>query len=184
MENANAITPLAPRTAVTALVAASFLLVTGCSQRSMADLEDYVKTARAAQPPIVEELCSQIECDVGTPFPVYTGANKRDPFMPFKVTDVPPPVPTPHPYPHPAEELEQYSLDSLRMIGTVDRDSQRWALVRSPDGIVHRVQRGNYLGKNNGRVNEIEEHRIAVNEIVWTANGWQDRKASLTLTEG
>ena len=89
------------------------------------------------------------------------------------------------PDPHPAEELERYPLDSLRLLGTLEHGGARWALVRSPDGVVHRVRSGNYLGRNNGKVLYVAEDRITLTEVVWSeARGWEDRAAAMALGGG
>ena len=82
------------------------------------------------------------------------------------------------------EELEQFELDSLRMVGTIDNDNNNWAIVLGPDGVVHRVKVGNYLGVNIGKITNIYEDRIELREIVQDSNGrWEEREAALALIE-
>ncbi len=82
------------------------------------------------------------------------------------------------------EELEQFELDSLRMVGTIDNESNNWAIVLAPDGVVHRVKVGNYLGANIGKVTNIYEDRVELREIVQDSNGrWEEREAALALIE-
>ncbi|GFO71474.1 type IV pilus assembly protein PilP [Bathymodiolus japonicus methanotrophic gill symbiont] len=50
------------------------------------------------------------------------------------------------------EELENYSLDTLRMVGTVKMKGVFWGLIKASEGTIHRVREGNYLGKNYGRI--------------------------------
>ena len=52
------------------------------------------------------------------------------------------------------EFLEQYSLDTLKMVGTLRLGGQMFGLVETKDGLVHRVTTGNHLGQS-GR----EDHR-------------------------
>ena len=87
----------------------------------------------------------------------------------------------------PTEELEKYALGSLKMVGTY-RDfntSDLWALVKAPDGIVHRVREGNHMGQNFGEVFSITEQRIDLQEIVpdVKSGGWKERGAFISLTE-
>ncbi len=170
----------------TALVLATCLITTGCGPEPMTELENYINTTLATPAPAVESLCSQINCDSWEESPEYTNSDKRDPFKSFNVAGavVTPPVPAPHPYPHTPEELEKYPLDSLRMVGMVDRDGRRWGLVQIPDGMILPIESGNYIGQNSGRVREIMEHQITLNEVAWTTNGWNDREAALALAEG
>ncbi len=82
------------------------------------------------------------------------------------------------------EELEQFELDSLRMVGTLDNEDNNWGIVLDPDGVVHRVSVGNYLGVNIGKIINIYEDRIELREIVQDSNGrWEEREAALALIE-
>ncbi|WP_373510057.1 pilus assembly protein PilP [Thiocapsa sp.] len=83
----------------------------------------------------------------------------------------------------PKEELESYPLDSLRMVGTVQQQETRWALVRTREGLVYRVRVGNYLGMNNGQIVDITDEAIRLTEIVSEIPGdWRERSATLALT--
>lgn len=82
------------------------------------------------------------------------------------------------------EELEQYELDSLRMVGTMDDTEQLWGIIIDPDGIVHRVAVGNYAGRNIGKIVNIFEDRIELREIVVNEQGrWEERQATIALIE-
>lgn len=82
------------------------------------------------------------------------------------------------------EELESFELDSLRMVGTMVDQNNEWGIVRDPDGVVHRVRVGNYLGRNVGKILTIEEDRIELREIVRNPNGrWVERPAALALAQ-
>jgi len=57
-------------------------------------------------------------------------------------------------------------------------------LIRTPDGIVHRVQVGQYMGQNEGRVIAVESSKINLTEIVPDGlGGFMERPASLALVE-
>lgn len=80
------------------------------------------------------------------------------------------------------EFLEQFSLDSLRMVGSLELDGVRWALVKDSENSVHRVKRGNYLGRNHGRIVESNETNVLIIEIVSDgANGWIERPRTLEI---
>jgi len=82
------------------------------------------------------------------------------------------------------EELEQFELDGLRMVGTIDNESNNWAIVLDPNGVVHRVKVGNYIGANVGKIINIYEDRIELREIVQDSGGrWEEREAALALIE-
>ncbi len=82
------------------------------------------------------------------------------------------------------EELEQFELDSLRMVGTLDNENNNWGIVLDPDGVVHRVSVGNYIGLNIGKIINVYEDRIELREIVQDSSGrWEEREAALALIE-
>jgi type IV pilus assembly protein PilP len=80
------------------------------------------------------------------------------------------------------EFLEQFSLDTLRMVGTLRLADRTYGLVKTKDGLVHRVLPGNYMGQADGRVTEITPSKISVVEIVPDGlGGYMERPASLAL---
>jgi len=82
------------------------------------------------------------------------------------------------------EELEDFELDSLKMVGTMEDENENWGVVIDPDGIVHRVSVGNYMGRNIGKIVNVFEDRIELREIVKNNQGrWEERQAALALIE-
>ena len=82
------------------------------------------------------------------------------------------------------EFLENFSLDTLKMVGTFKVGKNFYGLVQSKDGLVHKVQPGNYLGQNDGKVTEITGGKINLVEIIPDGlGGYIERPASLALTD-
>jgi type IV pilus assembly protein PilP len=82
------------------------------------------------------------------------------------------------------EFLEQFSLDTLSMVGTLKLGAQNYALVQTKDRLVHRVVVGNYLGQADGKITEITPSKISLIEIVPDGlGGYIERPAALGLTE-
>ena len=80
------------------------------------------------------------------------------------------------------EFLEGFSLDTLKMVGTFKVGSSFYGLVQSKDGLVHKVQPGNYLGQNDGKVTDISGSKISLLEIIPDGlGGYIERPASLAL---
>ena len=52
------------------------------------------------------------------------------------------------------EYLEQFPLDTLKMVGTLRVGGQMYGLVQTKDGKVHRVSVGNHLGEREGKIIE------------------------------
>lgn len=81
------------------------------------------------------------------------------------------------------EPLEAYPLDSMNMVGSVNKLGQPFALLRV-DNLLYQVKVGDYLGQNYGRITRIAETEIALREIVQDAAGeWIERPATLQLQE-
>ena len=80
--------------------------------------------------------------------------------------------------------LEQFTFDSLLMVGRLERGGDEWTLVRDPDGGIHRVRLGDYLGRDHGKVVDMSDTFLAVVEIVsdGTAEGWVERPRTLELS--
>ena len=85
----------------------------------------------------------------------------------------------------PPQYLEQFPLESLRMRGTLTRaSSPLFALVEDPEGVVTRVQAGNYMGRNFGRVTAVTPSQITVIEIVPDGrDGIVERPRSLGMVD-
>jgi len=114
----------------------------------------------------------------------YAAANQRSPFvagMPASATATTGVRPDQN---RPREFLEQFSLDTLKMVGTLRLAGRTYGLVQTRDGLVHRVLPGNHLGQADGRITGIEEGRIALIEIVPDGmGGFIERPAALALSE-
>ena len=82
------------------------------------------------------------------------------------------------------EFLEGFPLDSFTMVGTVDRAKTTWGLIKIPDGTVHRVKAGDYIGQNNGKITLIKEGAIELKEIVSNGmGGYKERDNSIGLSD-
>lgn len=83
------------------------------------------------------------------------------------------------------EPLESFPLDGLKMSGTLGLAKSMEGLVRDPDGVVHRVRVGNYLGQNYGRIIAIAEEKIDLVELIPNGSGgWMERAATMALGDG
>ncbi len=81
------------------------------------------------------------------------------------------------------EFLEGFSLDTLKMVGTFKIGNSFYGLVQSKDGLVHKVQPGNYLGQNDGKVTDISGNKISLIEIIPDGlGGYIERPATLALS--
>jgi type IV pilus assembly protein PilP len=82
------------------------------------------------------------------------------------------------------EFLEQFPLDTMKMVGTLQLQGRNYGLVQGKDGLVHRVLPGNYIGQNDGRIVGVASTKISIIEIVPDGlGGYIERPAALALSE-
>jgi type IV pilus assembly protein PilP len=171
------------------LVTAIGGLLTACDSGTHQDLVEFVNTTKqqARQTTSIEPLPDIKPYETY----LYKAGAKRDPFTPTLVIDETTETATGdgiHPDPNRRKEaLESYPLDSLRMVGTLQRDDQLWAIVKvinDPDAGIHRVVTGNYIGQNHGQIVRISEEQIELVEIIPNGlGGWRESETSIALSE-
>jgi type IV pilus assembly protein PilP len=165
------------------VVGALALLLVGCANKDMGDLQDFVEEVKARPPSGIEPI-PEVKQVVGF---VYAAKNRRDPFTPQVDEEAATETvlddglrPDPN---RRKEELESFALDSLRMVGTLEQDEQTWGLVKTNQGTIHRVSAGNYMGQNHGRITRISEEKIELIELVPTGSGFLERESAVALGE-
>ncbi len=154
-------------------------MMTACSQNGYSDLEVFVNDAG-------RDLHGQIdpvpEIKPYKPF-IYQAFDLPNPFLPRKseqarhtINGIQPDL-NRH-----KEVLESYPLESLLLVGSLQREGLIFALIKSPDGILHRVKKGSYLGQNFGKIEHISEAEVKLIEIVQGGvNDWTERTSVLML---
>jgi len=165
------------RTILPAAGLAGALLLTGCSD-GLDDLRAEIEKAKQRpggriQPlPEVRPYASH----------EYQMADRRSPFL-QSLAGESPSGPRPD-VQRPREYLEQFPLDTLKMVGTLRLGGANYGLVQTRDGMIHRVLPGNHVGQNDGRVMAIGDARIMVIEIVPDGlGGYLERPAALALSD-
>jgi len=112
----------------------------------------------------------------------YQMADKRSPFL-QSLAGENPSGPRPD-VQRPREYLEQFPLDTLKMVGTLKLGGGNYGLVQTRDGLIHRVLPGNHVGQNDGRVMSVSDARITVIEIIPDGlGGYLERPAALALAD-
>lgn len=112
----------------------------------------------------------------------YQMADRRSPFL-QSLAGENPTGPRPDSQ-RPREYLEQFPLDTLRMVGTLRLRGGNYGLVQTKDGLIHRVLPGNHLGQNDGRVMAVSDARITLIEIIPDGLGnYIERPAALALAD-
>ena len=171
-----------PRTFVTLMVAA--VLLTACSGRDFSDLDGFMAEKRSRPGGIIAPIPTFKAYEAFA----YSATVLRSPFdRPIEVREIAQlqAISAIKPDDTRAKEfLEQYTFDSLRMVGSLERSGTDWTLVKDPDGGVHRVKLGNFLGRHHGKIVEMDDTFVAVLEIVsdGTQDGWVERPRTIKLS--
>jgi type IV pilus assembly protein PilP len=114
---------------------------------------------------------------------VYSAATLRSPFQPGSPGGPAGPGVRPDQKRN-REFLEQFSLDTLKMVGTLKLGGSYYGLVQTKDSLVNRVVLCNYIGQADGRITDIAPSKITLVEIVPDGlGGYIERPAALGLTE-
>ncbi len=165
------------------LVAGS--LLAGCGGGGdFSDLQSFMDEVNARPAPPLAPLKTFKPAE---PF-AYEAMGLRSPFEPPVVVKPSqrPKGPQVKPNPNRVKQyLEQFSIASLAMVGTLAQGSSMYALIQDADGGVHRVQEGDYMGTDHGRIQAIEETAIELVEIVPDGTGsWVERIRTVSLGGG
>ncbi len=81
------------------------------------------------------------------------------------------------------EPLEDYPLDTIAMVGILEKPNLRYALLRV-NNVIYQAKIGNYVGQNFGIVTKIAEGEVTLKEVVQDASGeWVERISTLQLQE-
>jgi type IV pilus assembly protein PilP len=163
-----------------------FTLLTAC-ESNQDDLGRYIAEVEARPATPIPPIPS---VRTYTPY-VYSGLQGRDPFRQStsegsdeETADISSDGPRPD-FQRTREYLERFELDTLVMVGTFAKQKSDWVLIRDPDGTIHRVATGNYVGKNHGKVGTISPDEVELSEFIADgAGGWLVRDASLALGGG
>jgi type IV pilus assembly protein PilP len=162
-----------------ALVGAGVLLA-GCGGESHQDLRNWMaeqgKNARGKLDPLPQMKPYE-------PF-TYNAFDLPDPFKPRKIEPSKGGGKLAPDLGRRREPLESYPLESLDMVGTVQKDRTIYALVRTPDKDVYQVRSGNYVGQNFGVVTGVSDAEIKLRELVQDGAGdWTERSSTLQLQQ-
>jgi type IV pilus assembly protein PilP len=169
----------------TFIMALSFgVLLTACADKDFSDLDAFMASKRDRPGGVIAPIPTFKAYEAFS----YSATTLRSPFdRPVEVREISQlqAISAIKPDEDRAKEfLEQYTFDSLRMVGTLERDGTNWTLISDPDGGVHRVTLGNFLGRHHGKIVEMTDSFVAVVEIVsdGTKDGWVERPRTIKLS--
>ena len=170
-----------PRIIMTIMAAG---LLSACGSRDFSDLDAFMAEKRARPGGIIAPIPTFKAYEAFS----YSATTLRSPFeRPIEVREIAQlkAISTVKPDENRAKEfLEQFTFDSLRMVGSLERGQGSWTLIKDPEGGIHRVTVGNFLGRHHGKIVEMTDNYVAVVEIVsdGTEDGWVERPRTIKLT--
>ena len=167
------------------IAAGAALLLAGCGASDVREVQDWMaqvkKDTKVSVKPIPEPKTF-------IPF-AYTARESLDPFTPNKLLAELARVAensTDRLKPDMArrkELLENYPLDTLSMVGTMEKGGVNYALIQL-DRQVYQVKAGQRIGQNYGTVIAVSDGAVTIKEVVQDAGGeWVERLAKLELQE-
>jgi len=153
----------------------------GCVNSNVSDLQDYVASIKARKPGKIEPLP---DVHVYENY-LYDETTLRDPFQGSVARQVVRTDSQLRPdMQRQREVLEQFALDSLKMVGTLDKGGDRWALIKAQDGTLYRTKIGHFIGQDYGKIIRVTETEIVIQETVPDGlGGWVRRQATLSVSE-
>lgn len=161
----------------------AFALV-GCGDGGVQEVRQWMDEVRRQTPVTIQKIS---EPKKFVPFK-YAGKDELDPYNPTKLSvalaklkgnggGIKPDLD------RRKEPLENYPLDSIKMVGTLEKPGLSYALLQI-EKAVFQAKVGNYIGQNFGMITRITDTEVELTEIVRDATGeWTERKAKLELQE-
>jgi len=159
------------------------VLLTGCGED--AEIREWMEQTKQQTKPYISKIA---EPKIFAPF-AYGQKDSVDPFNPVKLSaaiarmraqsgkGIKPDLERRR------EPLEQFPLDAVKMVGTLQKPGLSYAILKV-DKLIFQVKVGNYVGQNFGMITEVTESGVDLKEIVQDASGeWVERKARLELQE-
>jgi type IV pilus assembly protein PilP len=162
------------------LAALACLLLAGCGADSYKDLRDWMAEQGKGVKGKLDPLPQMRPYE---PF-AYNAFDLPDPFKPRKIEPTKGGSKLAPDFNRRREPLESYPLESLNMVGTLERGKTTYALVRTPDKDLYQVRQGNYVGQNFGVVTNVSDAEIRLRELVQDGAGdWTERSSTLQLIQ-
>lgn len=160
-------------------------MLAGCGDGGVQEVKEWMDEVRRQTPVAVQRLS---EPKKFVPF-AYAGKEELDPYNPTKLSVALAKLQSSSnsgikpDFDRRKEPLESYPLDSIRMVGTLEKPGLSYALLQV-DKTVFQAKVGNYVGQNFGMITKITDSEVEIKEIVRDPSGeWTERKAKLELQE-
>lgn len=158
-------------------------LLAGCGDSDVREVRDWMAQVQRETHPTVKPLA---EPKTFIPY-AYGAKESLDPFSQTKLLGELAKAAAVSTNPNqpdtkrPRELLETFPLDTMSMVGTIEKGGTRYALLQI-DRALYQVRAGQRVGQNFGVVTRVNDGAIDVREVVQDAAGeWVERMAKLEL---
>jgi type IV pilus assembly protein PilP len=151
-------------------------LAAGCGGGDHADLRAFMEQTGRDGKVKMEPLPPVIPPDTFE----YQPAGLDDPFKPRNLRPTKNAGGFQPDFARPKERLEEFPLDALRMSGSLVMGGKRHAIIRDPEGTLHRVSVGAHIGQSFGVITAVTPDGLEILEITQDSSGnWTKTKAVL-----
>ncbi len=160
------------------LIAASAVVLSSCGGGDDQDLKAWMAEQGLASRGKIDPIPAMRPYEAFT----YNAFDQADPFKPRKVEtgkgsrgpDMA----------RRKEALEAYPLETLKMVGTLQKGRAIVGLVKANDNRVFQVRQGNYMGQNFGVITAIADGEVTMKELFQDGAGdWAERQTKIMLQE-
>ena len=142
------------------LLIAFLVSLTGCGKEDSPPQKSVTKTNNAkVKAKKQTPQPKQLEADKVETKYVYEAAGRRDPFLPL--AEIRKPVSNGG---QPLTPLQKFDLGQFRLIGVIIGRNEPMAMVMAPGGKSYVLKRGIKIGKNAGRIIDIREDAVVIEE--------------------
>ena len=165
---------------LTLTVCAAAVLLAACGGESHQDLREWMSSQGKDVKGRLDPLPTIRPYE---PF-AYNAFDLPDPFKPRKIESTKGAGKLAPDLTRRREPLESFPLESLAMVGTIEKGRALYALVKTPEKDIYQVRQGNYMGQNFGLITDVTDSEIKLKEIVQDSAGdWAERQSVLPLLE-
>jgi len=161
------------------LLLAGLTLLGACTS-DMDELQQYIAQVKARKSNKIDPIPQIKQYEAFT----YVAGDRREPFTPSLPESARNGAGIHPDLSRNREPLEEFPLDALKMVGLIDFNKVLYAMIKAPDGVIHRVSVGNYMGQNFGKITSISEREVLLDEIVPDGfGGFKEQPASLAAEQ-
>ena len=159
-------------------IIAVLVLVAGCAASGDEDLRTWMSEQGANARGKIDAIPAMRPYE---PF-AYNAFDQADPFKPRKI-DTGKGANAPDTTRR-KEALEGFPLESLAMVGTLQRGRTVVALIKTNDNRVFQARQGNHAGQNFGVITAISDSEVTLKELFQDGAGdWAERQTKMMLQE-